>query len=286
MQQLVQRGAAQIGIHHQHALVGLRKHRGQVQGRGGFTFAGTGADDHDAGEFFIFARKQDVGAQDAVSFGVTAFRAFINQVADVLRDDAQHGCLEGAFHVINGLDAGVEILDEERQAHADNEAENQTQGDVQRFVGPHRGFAGFGNHGLFRRRSFGQVPVNLFHFNLVAEQLVSFLLVGQIAFFLPVRLAPDGFILVFFGGQFHFVDKRVERRFLRVQFIFHPDHDAVNAVINLVVHLIDHGLNADDIRVRQGQIVGLGDKLLLGFMEFVEQAGQRAIGIDGRQNVS
>src|SRR6202034_4794134 len=90
-QEFVERGAAQVGVHHQDALSALGEHRGQIQRGGGFAFARAGADDDDGVELFVLAGKEKVGAQDAVGFGVAVFPVFvIHEVADILRNDAQH----------------------------------------------------------------------------------------------------------------------------------------------------------------------------------------------------
>ena len=131
LQHLVQRRAAQVGVHDQHALAALGKDRGQIEDGGGLAFAGAGADDGDGVELVVLAREQQVGAQHAVGLGVRAFGAFLEQQADVLRNDAQHRRLQRALDVVDGLHAGVEILDEEGQADADHQADDDAQGDVE-----------------------------------------------------------------------------------------------------------------------------------------------------------
>ena len=86
----VQRRPAQVRVHDHDALAVLGEHGGEVEDGGGFAFAGAGADDGDGVELVVFAREQEVGAQDAVGFRVRALRAFIDQRTDVLRDDPQH----------------------------------------------------------------------------------------------------------------------------------------------------------------------------------------------------
>ena len=53
LEQLVQGGPAQVRIHHEDALAALGKNRSQVENRGGFAFAGAGADNGDGVEFVV-----------------------------------------------------------------------------------------------------------------------------------------------------------------------------------------------------------------------------------------
>ena len=81
VQHLVQRRAAQVGVHHQDALPALGEDRGEVEDGGGFAFAGAGADDGDGVELVVLAREQQVGAQDAVGLRVRAFRPLVHEQA-------------------------------------------------------------------------------------------------------------------------------------------------------------------------------------------------------------
>jgi len=53
---------------------------------------------------------------------VRAFGALLEEEADVLGNNAQDGRLECALDVVDGLDADVQVFDEEREADADDEA--------------------------------------------------------------------------------------------------------------------------------------------------------------------
>ena len=70
-QHLMEGGPAKVRVHNQHALAALGKDRGEVEDGGGFAFARTSADNGDGIEFVVLA-------QNAISLGVRAFRAFIN----------------------------------------------------------------------------------------------------------------------------------------------------------------------------------------------------------------
>ena len=135
----MQSGTAQVGVHHQHALAALGEDRGQVEHGGGFAFARARADDGHGVELVVLAREQEVRAQHTVGLGVRAFAALIHQQAHILRDDAQHGALQRALDVVNRLDAGIEVLDEEGQPDTDDQPDNDAQRDVQRLVRLARG---------------------------------------------------------------------------------------------------------------------------------------------------
>ena len=130
----MQRRPAQVRIHNHHALAGLGENRGQIEDGGGFAFARAGADDDNGVELVVLAGKQKIGPQDAISFGVLAFRAFVQQVANILRNDAQHGRLERAFHFVNGLNAGIQIFDKEGQTDAHHQTDDHAKNDVQCLV--------------------------------------------------------------------------------------------------------------------------------------------------------
>ena len=118
-----------------------------------------------------------------------------------MRNDAQHRRLERALHVVNRLHAGIEIFNEEGQTDAHDQADDDAEDDVQRFVGLDRGF---------RPAAAGSVMVtmvvlgisrsSLFRSNLAGKQLVEISHVFQLAFLLPIRLALLGFRLVLWFG--------------------------------------------------------------------------------------
>src|SRR5207237_1189945 len=74
--------------------------------------------------------KLEVGSDYAVDFGMVSILAFLNQRLDVLGHDAKHGQAEVVLDVFDGLDAGVEILNEERQREADDKPCNDAHHDV------------------------------------------------------------------------------------------------------------------------------------------------------------
>ena len=82
-------------------------------------------------------------AQHAISFGVRTFRAFLDERADILRNDAEHRRLQRAFHVVDGLHAGIEVFDEERQADANRQTKYNAQSDIQSLVRSNRTQARF-----------------------------------------------------------------------------------------------------------------------------------------------
>ena len=136
--ELVQCRTAEVGIDHQHPLSTLRKNGGKVANGGGLAFAGAGADHGHRIELVVLAGEQQVRAQHAIRFAVRTFGALFQEVADVLGDDSQHWRLQGALDVVDGLDAGIEIFNEECEADTDDEADNDAERDIQRFVGTDR----------------------------------------------------------------------------------------------------------------------------------------------------
>jgi hypothetical protein len=77
VQDFVQRGTAQVRIDHQDALAVLGEDGGQIEQGGGFAFARAAAQDGNGVPAFVLAREQEIGAQNAVGFGMRAFRPFI-----------------------------------------------------------------------------------------------------------------------------------------------------------------------------------------------------------------
>ena len=45
---------------------------------------------------------------------------FVEQNADLLRNNRQHWAFQSAFDIINGFDTGIQVFDEEGQADADD----------------------------------------------------------------------------------------------------------------------------------------------------------------------
>ena len=58
-------------------------------------------------------------------------RALQDKRTDVLWNDAQHRRLQSAFHIVNRLHAGVEILNEKCETDSHNQSHDDSQGNVQ-----------------------------------------------------------------------------------------------------------------------------------------------------------
>ena len=226
--------AAQVRIHDHHALAGLGEDGGEIQGGGGFAFAHAGADDDDAVELVVLAGEQEVSAQDPVGLGMLAVRPFIQQITDILRNDAQHRRLERAFHLVNGLNAGVQIFNEEGQTDADHQADDHAQNDVQRFVRADGVFARFGPAHNFHHGGLGNLHIKFFGFNLGGQQPVKIQHVFQLAFCLPIRLASRGVVQVFLFCLIHRVGQRIQRGLLGLHLVVQARHDAADPVINFI----------------------------------------------------
>ena len=67
---LVDDGTAQIAIDEDNRLPGLRTDDGDVVNGGGFSFAGAAAQDGEGGTDAVLDLEIELGAQDAVAFGV------------------------------------------------------------------------------------------------------------------------------------------------------------------------------------------------------------------------
>ena len=77
--------------------------------------------------------------------------------------------MEGALDIVDGLDAGVEVLDEEGQTDTHHQADDNAQGDVQRFVGTHRFRSGLRTIDNRDHDSLGQGFVHALRFDLVFQ---------------------------------------------------------------------------------------------------------------------
>ena len=66
------------------------------------------------------------------------FRPFLENQPYVLWNDSQDRRLKCPLHVINRLHAGIQVLDEEREADTYHETEDNSKDDVQRLVGFNR----------------------------------------------------------------------------------------------------------------------------------------------------
>ena len=82
----------------------------------------------------ILAVELDVRAQDPVGFRVRTHAALLVEHADVLRNHGQHRHLQVALHVLQALHRGIEVLQEERDADAENQADHRTERQIQGHV--------------------------------------------------------------------------------------------------------------------------------------------------------
>lgn len=70
------------------------------------------------------------------------FRPLLQQARDILGNDAKDRGAERLLHVINGLHARIQVLDEERQSDPEQQPGDGPEGDVQALAGPDRPHAG------------------------------------------------------------------------------------------------------------------------------------------------
>ena len=238
MQHFVERGPAEVGIHHDHALAALGEHGGEVAHGGGFAFARAGADDGDGVELVVLAGEKQVGAQDTVGFGVRAFRAFVQQVTDILRNDAQHRGLQGALDVVNGFDAGIQIFDEEGETNADHETDDDAEGDIQRLVGTDGPVADFGVFHDFNHQSGGHDALDRFLGGAEGEDFLEFFAAIQFrfGFVIGAGLFGDGNIIG--PGFVELVFRIFGLRLLGFDLDFNALDDALDARVN--VPLVSH----------------------------------------------
>ena len=129
------RGTTQVGIHNQNSIPHLRKDHCEIEHGRCLALARTATHHAERGLALVLApSKKNVGAQHPVRLRVGAFVPFVQEGSDVLRDDTEDGRPKGALNVVNGLHAGVEILDKKRQAHTQNQADHNSQRDVQGYI--------------------------------------------------------------------------------------------------------------------------------------------------------
>src|ERR1017187_10328581 len=239
--------------------------------------AGAGADDDDGVELFILAGEEQIRAQHPVGFRVLAFGAFFDQVADVLRNDAQHWRLERAFDIVNRLHTGVEIFDEEGQTDAHDEAKDQPQDNVDGLVGLDRRLARLRRVGDLHHGVFRQFKVKLLRFQLGIKQFVHSQLGIEIPFLIVVRLVLLGLLLVGELGGLHRFSHRVQFGFLGVPLAFQTGHDADDAVVNFAVQLVHQRLHPGDQNIGGVVIVRQRHPLLLGFVQLAQQIIERTV---------
>ena len=134
--------AAQVRIHDQDALAVLGEDGGEVEKGGGFAFAGAAAQDGEGGPISFLRENRRLVRKHAIGLGVRTFRPVLQDEADILRDDAQDGGLQGPLDIVNGLDAGIQIFDEEGHADADQQPEEDSDGNDDKGFGADRVFVG------------------------------------------------------------------------------------------------------------------------------------------------
>jgi len=119
-------------------------------------------------------------------------RSLIHQGTDILRNDSQHRRLQRAFHIVDGLDARIQIFDEERQTDADGQADHDSQRDVHRLVWPDRAQPGLRRIDHVHDSGLGNRCVNAFLDNAQPKTFPHNLRIFQIALGLEIRTAGNG----------------------------------------------------------------------------------------------
>ena len=132
------------------------------------------------------------------------FRPVIHQQSNILGNDAQDWRLQGTLDIINRFHAGIQVFDEEGQAHADNQSDNDAQSDIQGFVGANRARTGHCSIDDADHRGLGQGGINVLGSNLEGKDLTETQQLLEVMFGIPVRAAGFGIGDVIGGGLIDF----------------------------------------------------------------------------------
>ena len=156
----MQRGAAQIAVDQDDRLARLGADDREIVDGGRFALARAAAEHRHARPQAVLDLEVELRAQDAVALRVRQPRRLLGQRhgAALVRDDGQHRQAEELLRVGHGLDAGVEILDQEGHDDAAEQARKSADADIQADIRRR------GNVGHLRRRdhlhgAFQQVVV-------------------------------------------------------------------------------------------------------------------------------
>src|SRR6185503_16663072 len=142
--------------------------------------------------------------------------SLIHERTDVLWDDAQHWGPQRAFDVVNSLHAGIEILDEEGEANAHEQADHNANTDIKRFswrrgsLSLLRGVNDADNAGL------GNGSVNFFLDDFQLEAFANELKAFKVAFCLPVRTAFNSLFDVVIAEFLRFLCKLIQMCFFGI----------------------------------------------------------------------
>ena len=258
----MQAGAAEVGVHEQDLVAVVGEDDGKVEHGGGLAFASAAADDDQAVGLGVLAREHQVGAQDAIGFGVRTVHALVEERADILRNDAEHRGLEGLLDVVDGLHAGVEVLDEEGETDAHDHAHDHAEGDVERDVGA-GGLAGkFRRIGDLDHRGPRHGHLDVFLLDLDLE--------GVAHPFQLLHLADGGEVGVhFFGGltiiDLGFLDRAGEHlipRFGGRQVGVFAAQNAVHAIGHLGGDFFQQGIDAQHLGMLRPEVFALRGEFL------------------------
>ena len=140
------RRTAQVRIHDQRCISSLGKRVGEVDEGRGLSFTGPAADNRDRVGIRGLAVKLNVRPHDPVGFGIRIVVGIIDKHRNIFGDNRQNRNLEKRLHVLHGFDAGIEVFDKKRKAHAKHRADEHAQQDVEHDTGPGwcaRGFCAF-----------------------------------------------------------------------------------------------------------------------------------------------
>ena len=193
-------GTAEVTVDHERVVTALSANVGEVDQRGGFPLAGPAGHDRDGVGVRAFSIEFDVRSQNPVGFGVRAEAALLVQDADVLRNDREDGHAEVALDVIERLDAGIEVFEEECEPDAEDESDDRAEAQLElgiRFGVAVRGDREFVDRRRLLRHHCGQFRLFLFLDHLLQDVELQAVIVARLLVFDHAGLFLDGQVLLF-----------------------------------------------------------------------------------------
>ena len=123
-----------VGVHDENSIAVLGKDGRQIEDSRGLALTGTAGHDGHRAPIRILTGEQNIGSQDSISLGMRAISSLRHEGSDILGNNPEHRRLQRLFHVIDGLDRGVEVFDEEGQTNSEDQTEDHANGNIDCFL--------------------------------------------------------------------------------------------------------------------------------------------------------
>ena len=225
----------QVGVDHQRGVATLRTNIGEIDQGRGLAFARAAGNHGDRIVFRVFPVELDVGPQDSVGLGIRAHAALLVQHSDVLRNDGEHRHLQIPLDVLKALHRGIEVFEEQGDAHSEDQPDHGAKHEVQRDVGSHRTLRDHRvimHHGDVVGHLLGNLLTDEFEFQRLQQVLVGIKVALGVVVVLGIQSAFDRLVAAVILHDFHPLEPGIRKIQLHLERLAQGHHPFVQLALH------------------------------------------------------